>query len=42
MGDDPDLLENFFPTYSGIRLMARERFNSRVPSSRQMKGGENR
>jgi hypothetical protein len=37
MGVDPDLLENFFPTYSGIRLMARERFNSRVPTRRQMK-----
>ena len=37
MGIDPDLLGNFFPTYSGIHPMARERFHSRVPTSRQMK-----
>jgi hypothetical protein len=30
MGIGPDLLGNFFPTYSGVRLMARERFHFRV------------
>jgi hypothetical protein len=37
MGIGPDLLGDFFPTYPGIRPMARERFHSRVPTRRQMK-----
>jgi hypothetical protein len=37
MGIHPDLLGNLFPTYSGIRPMARERLRSRVPTRRHMK-----